>query len=123
MNDSGERWLDQEAGPIVRPYTLTRGRTRPSGPAFDMVAVVRIVPGARPRPGLTPEHLRILRMCAQPMSVVDLASESGLSLNVVRILLGDLRDQKLVTVRPPATVSQLPEERLLREVIQGLKAL
>lgn len=125
MIDGEERWLDQEAGPLVRPYTVTRGRTRPSGPAFDMVAIVRAVPGARigPGPGLGPEHLRVLRMCGQPMSVVDLASESGLSLGVVRVLLGDLRDKRLVTVRPPATISQLPEERLLREVIQGLQAL
>ncbi|WP_248961959.1 DUF742 domain-containing protein [Sphaerisporangium perillae] len=119
----GERWLDQDAGPLIRPYTVTRGRTRPSGPAFDMVAIVRAVPGARLHGRLSPEHLRVLRMCGQPMSVVDLASESNLSLGVVRVLLGDLRDQKLVTVRPPATVSQLPEERLLREVIQGLQAL
>jgi hypothetical protein len=123
MSDGDERWLDQEAGPLVRPYTITRGRTRPSGPAFDMVAIVRAIAGAGPPPGLSPEHLRVLRMCVQPMSVVDLASDSGLSLGVVRVLLGDLRDQKLVTVRPPATIAQLPEERLLREVIQGLKAL
>ncbi|MEV7966801.1 DUF742 domain-containing protein [Sphaerisporangium sp. NPDC088356] len=123
MTDGGERWLDQEAGPLVRPYTVTRGRTRPSGPAFDMVAIVRAVAGARPMAGLGPEHLRVLRMCVKPVSVVDLASESGLSLGVVRVLLGDLRDQRLVTVRPPATISQLPEERLLREVIQGLQAL
>ncbi|GII80775.1 hypothetical protein Sru01_57570 [Sphaerisporangium rufum] len=123
MSESGERWLDQEAGPLIRPYTVTRGRTRPSGPAFDMVAIVRATPGARPVPGLGPEHARILEMCGEPMSVVDLASDSGLSLGVVRVLLGDLRDQRLVTVRPPATVSQLPEERLLREVIQGLQAL
>ncbi|MFC4588926.1 DUF742 domain-containing protein [Sphaerisporangium corydalis] len=123
MSDGGERWLDQEAGPLVRPYTVTRGRTRPTGPAFDMVAIVRAVSGARFPAGLGPEHARVLRLCAQPTSVVDLASESGLSLGVVRVLLGDLRDQKLVTVRPPATISQLPEERLLREVIQGLQAL
>jgi hypothetical protein len=123
MNDGAERWLDQDAGPVVRPYTVTRGRTRPSGPAFDMVAIVRAVAGARPVSGLSPEHMRVLRMCGQPMSVVDLASESGLLLGVVRVLLGDLRDHGLVTVRPPATISQLPEERLLREVIQGLQAL
>ncbi|MDH2428922.1 DUF742 domain-containing protein [Sphaerisporangium sp. TRM90804] len=122
MSD-GERWLDHEAGPLIRPYTVTRGRTRPTGPAFDMVAIVRMVPGAVPGAGLGPEHARLLQMCARPISVVDLASESDLSLGVVRVLLGDLRDQKLVTVRPPATVSQLPEERILREVIQGLQAL
>ncbi|MFC6079671.1 DUF742 domain-containing protein [Sphaerisporangium aureirubrum] len=122
MSD-GERWLDEDAGPLVRPYTVTRGRTRPTGPAFDMVAIVRIVPGARPGPGLGPEHMRVLRLCTQPISVVDLTSDSGLPLTVTRVLLGDLRDQQLITVRPPASVSSLPEERILREVIQGLRAL
>ena len=37
---SNERWLDAEAGPVVRPYALTRGRTRHSGEAFDLVATV-----------------------------------------------------------------------------------
>ena len=25
---SSDRWLDDDAGPVVRPYTVTRGRTR-----------------------------------------------------------------------------------------------
>jgi hypothetical protein len=25
----GERWFDQDAGPVVRPYALTKGRTSP----------------------------------------------------------------------------------------------
>jgi len=55
--------------------------------------------------------------------VADLASELGLSLNVLRILLSDLRDKGLISVRPQATVARLPEERILREVIQAFKAL
>ena len=27
---SGDRWFDREAGPVVRPYALTMGRTRPA---------------------------------------------------------------------------------------------
>ncbi|GAA1506011.1 DUF742 domain-containing protein [Sphaerisporangium rubeum] len=119
----GERWLDEDAGPLVRPYTVTRGRTRPTGPDFDMMALVTAVPGTRPRHGLGPEHMRLLRMCAEPTSVVDLASDSGLPLTVTRVLLGDLREQRLVSVRTPAGVASLPQERILREVIQGLRAL
>ena len=26
----GERWFDQEAGPVVRPYAVTKGRTLPA---------------------------------------------------------------------------------------------
>lgn len=115
---------EQEDGPLLRPYTLTRGRTRPTGPEFDLMTIIRTSPSAYGRvSGLTPEHLRILHLCRAPASVADLASDMGLSLNVVRILLSDLRDQGLITARPPATVAQLPEERILREVIQGLQAL
>lgn len=115
---------EQEEGPLLRPYTITRGRTRPTGPEFDLMTIIRTAPAAyRGVSGLAPEHWRILQLCRGPSSVADLASELGLSLNVVRILLSDLRDQELITARPPATVAQLPEERLLREVIQGLQAL
>ncbi|GII30613.1 DUF742 domain-containing protein [Planotetraspora mira] len=115
---------EQEFGPLLRPYTLTRGRTRPSGPDLDLMTMIRTAPSAHTRAaGLPPEHLRILQMCLAPASVADIASDMGMSLNVMRILLGDLREQGLITARPQATVAQLPEERLLREVIQGLQAL
>nr|BFE85678.1 hypothetical protein GCM10020093_082790 [Planobispora longispora] len=47
-----ERWLDQDAGPIVRPYTVTRGRTRPTSDRFDLIATV-VATGPAP-PDLPP---------------------------------------------------------------------
>ncbi|WP_061294899.1 DUF742 domain-containing protein [Herbidospora cretacea] len=111
-----------EEPPLLRPYTLTRGRTRPTGPEFELMTIIRAVPGAS-LAGLTPEELRIVRAGTTPSSVADVASDVGLSLNVVRILLSGLRDRNIITARPQATVAQLPEERILREVIQGLRAL
>ncbi|MGC4856466.1 hypothetical protein ACLQ24_24605 [Micromonospora sp. DT4] len=32
-------WLDGDAGPVVRPYTLTGGRVRSAADGFDLVAV------------------------------------------------------------------------------------
>ena len=41
-----DRWLDQEAGPVVRPYALIGGRTRPTGDALDVIAMIITVRGA-----------------------------------------------------------------------------
>ena len=40
MSPRGERWFDQEAGPVVRLYALTKGRARPAGLELDVVDVV-----------------------------------------------------------------------------------
>ncbi|MFG1999030.1 DUF742 domain-containing protein [Spirillospora sp. NPDC048911] len=125
MNSRGDRWLDREAGPVVRPYAMVRGRTRPRGESFDLIAVVAAT-GERPGDRLrySPEHTRILRRCADPVSVVDLASEIGLPLGVVRVLLGDLRDEGLLAV--VATIEPAgdrPNVGVLREVLNGLRAL
>jgi hypothetical protein len=73
-----DSWLDREAGPVVRPYFVTKGRTLPGDRTpiglIDIVAAT----GARPpdgfRPG--PEHRQILSRCQQPVTVVDLASDA-----------------------------------------------
>ncbi|WP_428957410.1 DUF742 domain-containing protein [Streptomyces sp. cg35] len=66
-------------------------------------------------------------MCAHgPRPVADLASDSGLPLGVVRVLLGDLTAQGLIHITPPessATGKERPPAHLLREVINGLRAL
>jgi hypothetical protein len=120
----GDRWFDREAGPVVRPYALTKGRTLPSGGAsFGLIDVV-IATNARPsehfRPG--PEHRRILRLCRRPTPIVDLTSEIDLPLGVVRVLLGDLTGEGMIRVlstqKQPVT-----DQRLLRMVLDGLESL
>ena len=121
---NGDRWLDREAGPVVRPYALTQGRTLPSGGAsFGLIDVV-IATNGRPsehfRPG--PEHRRILGLCRRPTPVVDLTSEIDLPLGVVRVLLGDLASEGMVRVL--STQEQpVTDQRLLRMVLDGLESL
>jgi len=124
VKEGDERWLDQDAGPLVRPYTITRGRTRAANDQFDLLTTVMATdPSGGSASGLTPEHTRILAACRRPASVADVASEVDLPLTVVRILLADLRDQGLIRVRQQTHAAHMPEPSLLREVIQGLKAL
>lgn len=41
MSSDDDRWMDWDAGPVARPYTVTGGRTRPRGERyFDLVDVV-----------------------------------------------------------------------------------
>ncbi len=123
MTDGGDRWLDREAGPVVRPYALTRGRTRPHGAALGLIdhvaAAGPLVVDAR---GLGPEHRRLLHLCRAPTAVAELASETDLPLGVVRVLLGDLLERGAVTVASPPAVCTL-EESVMRSVLDGLRAL
>src|SRR5215468_5097665 len=119
-----DQWLDEEAGPVVRPYALTRGRTRPTGEVLDLIALVTAVRGVEVDPaGLDPEHLALLRMCRLPASVADLAADLDLPLGVIQILLADLRARSLIAVHHPAPPAQLRDPRILKEVADGLRRL
>jgi hypothetical protein len=123
VSPAEDRWLDRDAGPIVRPYQLIGGRTRPSGETFDLMAMITAVPGAEDDAyDLEPEHLTLLRLCLRPTPVADLAADLELPLGVVRILLSDVRERRLITVDHPVP-ERLTDPQLLREVADGLRRL
>lgn len=125
MPSHDEPWLDDAAGPVVRPYALTRGRTRHSGAAFDLIATVIASQAITHAPdGLAPEHLRVLRLAQAPTTVVDIASDINLPLGVVRVLLADLRELGLVKIQAPAQVNTgQVDTDMLKEVLHGLRGL
>ncbi|MER6949467.1 DUF742 domain-containing protein [Nonomuraea sp. NPDC000554] len=120
-----QEWVDEEAGPVVRPYAVARGRTRSSSPSIDLLATV--APTGLPVPGkaeLSVQHRRLLTYVAgRSRAVAEVAAELNLPVGVVRVLLGDLLDYGLVQVRMPVGKGASPTESLLREVINGLRAL
>jgi hypothetical protein len=123
MSGSGDKWLDRDAGPVVRPYALTRGRTRPQGCALGLIELVAASEQrAVDARGLGPEHRRLLNLCRTPTAVADLASETDLPLGVIRVLLGDLVERgAMAVVGPPEQES--PQESVLRSVLDGLRSL
>jgi hypothetical protein len=125
MSAPRDRWLDREAGPIVRPYAVTKGRTAPAtGSYVGLIDVVTAVadPQLPADARLSRDHRRLLSYCHQPITVVDLASDIDLPVGVVRVLLSDLRQygalRVVATPGGPAT-----HERLLRDVLDGLQTL
>jgi Protein of unknown function (DUF742) len=124
MTPPEDRWLDQDAGPVVRPYALIGGRTKPVGESLDVIAMIIAVRGKTfDQASLEPEHLATLRLSALPISVADLAADLDLPLGVVQILLGDLRERSLITVHHPIPPARLPDPQILKEVVDGLRRL
>ena len=117
-------WLDSEAGPVVRPYAMTHGRTRPSRGEFDLITIVVASQRAMPADtGFGPEHRAIVRRCQRPLSVAEIASKLDLPVGTIRVLLGDLLDAQLIRVRPPGPATNIPTDDVFKAVLDGLRAL
>jgi Protein of unknown function (DUF742) len=123
----GDKWLDQNAGPVVRPYALTGGRTAPAaGEVLDLVAIVSATDlGERESDAidLSPEDRTILSLCHRPVTVTDVAAGTELPLGVVRVLLADLIARGRIAVVPQRRAGDQPSTDLLKEVLHGLRAL
>jgi len=116
-----ELWVDDHAGPVVRPYAITRGRTRHTRGEFDIVALVTAVKSPTSLDlGIGPEHTSILRLCDRPLSVAELAAYLELPLGTIRVMLGDLLERGLVQIQEP---DGLTDTRIIEAAINAIRAL
>lgn len=125
--------LEQAAGddePLVRPYTITGGRTAPEHDGLTLITVVTTAAPGGPdaaTPGLQPEHRAILDRCAEPVAVAEIAAELDLPVSVTKILVADLVALGTVTVNAPLAVAPGTgggiDMTLLQEVRDGLARL
>jgi Protein of unknown function (DUF742) len=123
VQPSDQQWLDEDAGPVVRPYALTGGLTRPWGQRFDLLDMVGVIgrPG-QDLPDLAPEQAEVLHRCQIPVPLADLAAGLDLPVGVIRILVADLRERGLVSIHraQPAGTGDL---KILQEVVDGLRRI
>ncbi|MDI2132548.1 DUF742 domain-containing protein [Yinghuangia seranimata] len=106
----------------MRPYVVTDGRAHPSRNTFDLVTLV-IAPHDRPLNGLSPEKRRLVELCRPgSLSVAEVAGYLGLPVSVTKVLLADLLDSGHILTRAPIPAAELPEAKLLQEVLDGLRA-
>ncbi|MER5973885.1 DUF742 domain-containing protein [Streptomyces sp. NPDC002055] len=124
-DDGAAHWYEDETGPMVRPYTVTHGRTRPdTDHPIDLMAPITAVEEAEPEQAL--DHARtslleLIRRGSRPLA--ELAADADLPLTVVRVLLGDLVDAGLVRIGAATTPADRPDAGLLREVVARLREL
>lgn len=112
-------WLDDAAGRLVRPYTVSNGRTRPST-SLDLLSQV-MATGTTPHGYLGPEHTQALDLCRAPVSVAEVAAHLKLPAAVTKVLLSDLVDGGLLTERPPTFHDNPTDRALLEAVLDGLR--
>ncbi|MFG2138122.1 DUF742 domain-containing protein [Streptomyces sp. NPDC048650] len=116
-------WYDDAAGRLVRPYTISNGRTRPTA-HFDLLTMV-MATGRRPATCQGPDYTQVLGLCGGPVSVAEIAAHIHLPAVVTKVLLADLVDCGALTARAPAAVSTGPASRtdraLLEAVLNGLR--
>ncbi|RZS33956.1 uncharacterized protein DUF742 [Herbihabitans rhizosphaerae] len=124
MKHGRESWYDDEAGPLVRPYTVTRGRTR-SGHGLDLDMITLVVSNASGHTVVDPEYAQILRMCRYPLSIAEVSAKLGLPLAVIKILIADLIEDGLLIFRsPPSPLdTETPDMDILQAVLDGIRRL
>jgi Protein of unknown function (DUF742) len=107
-----------------RLYIVTGGRSRVDESSIDIVSL--IVSECDPTPGMQSEHVKILNLCRHPTAMVEVSSELGLPVSVVKILLCDLLDTGRITARHPSSApaaADLPDLETLKQVLVGLQKL
>jgi hypothetical protein len=108
---------------LVRPYVVTGGRAVPSRNTLDLVTLVRST-GSQPRTALTPEKREVLDLCrGGPLSVAETAAHLAVPVGICKVLIADLVDDGLLTTRAPVPPAELPDRKLVEEVLRGLRAL
>ena len=111
-------------GRLVRPYTLTGGRTRPSHDDLELEALVSTTSlGESTDLSLSYEQQSIAMLCRDVLSVAEVSARLDLPLGVARALVSDMADEGLVLVHRPASPGDRPDLALLERVLYGLRTI
>nr|WSW66593.1 DUF742 domain-containing protein [Streptomyces sp. NBC_00995] len=111
--------------PLVRPYAMTGGRTRPRY-QLAIEALVSTTADPSRLQGQLPEHQRICRLCIEIKSVAEISALLSIPLGVARILVADLAEAGLVAIHQPGgdeSAGGQPDVTLLERVLSGLRKL
>jgi len=125
MTGPREPWYDDAAGPLVRPFAVTRGRTNTNWRDLDMITLVVSARWDSSIERMDREYGEIVRMCGRPISVAEVSAALSLPLAVTKILVGDLIEGGYLIFRtPPApTAFPVPNIQLLQAVLDGVRKL
>ena len=118
-------WEPDDEAPsarVVRPYTLTGGRTAPKV-ELPVEATLRRESNGSEEP-TDANLLSILEVCDK-RSVAEVSAHVHMPIGVVRVLLGDLIVQGHVRVQATLTADSSQDERreLIERTLRGLRTL
>ncbi|MFI8975220.1 DUF742 domain-containing protein [Nocardia asteroides] len=124
MNYDDDQWADDDPGPLVRPFAITRGRAGQSLPDLDLITLVVAIYPARDLPGMDREYGEILRLCqGRPVSIAEISANLNLLLAAVKVLISDLISWGHLTYRSPNRTQPNPDVQLLQAVLDGIRGI
>lgn len=122
--------FDEPTGALVRPYAVTRGRTRPR---LDIALEALVETTVRGRSvaagsgGQGGEHQYIAALCdGRLQSLAEVAARMQLPLGVARVLIADMAADGLIAVYEPTSLEDTNDAvgtELLERVLSGLRRL
>ncbi len=118
MQDDEHEELD---GKIVRPFLLTKGRTRSSGVQVVMESLID-------RGDIEPHQFQaldqtkrsIFELLSDRLSAAEIAAKLALPLGVICVLVGDMGGDGILVVHKTADAGDVD---LLRRLIDGVRSL
>jgi hypothetical protein len=118
-------WTPDDDAPVarvVRPYTLTGGRTAPK---VELPVEATLRREADALEVLTDPNLALILDVCDKRSVAEVSAHVHMPIGVVRVLLGDLIEQGHVTVQATLTADSSQDERrdLIERTLRGLRTL
>jgi hypothetical protein len=123
--DRRELWPASREAHLVRPYTLTSGRT---GTDVDLpleAPIQTLQAGLTHRWPPNDARGRIIQLCVNSPSVAEISARLDLPVGVARVLVGDLVLSGYLRVHRTLTERSTRDERheLIGRTLRGLRAL
>ena len=115
--------LEEDEDFLVRPYAVTRGRTKPRYQLEIEAMVATSFYEPRDLSMLTPECRAILEFCRDWQSVAEISAVLRMPLGVARILIADMAAEGLVRIHQLNHAEGGPDVELLERVLSGLRKL
>jgi hypothetical protein len=118
---------ERDPGPVVRPYTITGGRTRSvAAQELDLELETLISTtslGEFQISTLSLERRQIALLCRKLLSVAEVSAQLDVTFGVARVLVGDMAGEGLLQVHRSTRGGESPDLALLERVLYGLREI
>lgn len=105
---------------LVRPYATTGGRTY-SGTDLGLETMISVT--GQSYGAVKMEHRMVANVCAQPVSVAEIAAHTDLPIGAARVVIADMIELNLLVICSEPSSASAPSVQLMNRVLSGLRRL